>query len=475
MATTPAAASRRFTVAMTVVCTLAIAGIAIGNLTKPQKILAHETVGASQIASTGTSGMTTNKTLESRTLAWSLFDQFLHNGSGNKDWGTWQQWQTRDDLCLDGLSQPCPIHNHSPDYSLQSLAQEDFELPHQGIDGLISISKLRNEKPKDGIPFATVIYNAEAADHVRAAHLNSEQTFAALINSSGNGIPKFKDGSIILKVIWELLYASPGQPSTEAYAHVWDPTHPPDPSPMENKIGDDSTWPTEVVVDEKIKGRCDPGDYELVPSQQTGSGAPSHKKVPLGCFYFVKVTKSNASRIKEEAIPGPYPSPGDYIVLVGLHIIKKVNGNWVWSTVWWTNRPNYSSVTSTNYGAGRPIDQVKRWNHYVVNATNSETDLAGNRVSAFNPYIEGQNANTSATNCISCHSHAVYPNKQSEGVSLGSRDLCGNIPDGYQEQDANTYFQNAATADSLWTLVDKFQPEKSQNPGPITPAVCNAK
>jgi hypothetical protein len=395
-------------------------------------------------------------TPEAHRFAWNLFHALLYNGSGDSDWGDWSTWSTKANLCLQP-NQPCEPKTRSRARSLSDLIEGHLEFPVQESNASSYRDDLANSHMPDSIPYATVLYNRTAAQQIQA---NAQTlTMNALLHNHAQEILALGDGSIVIKTFWELLVNAPSQPQNESL-NVWDPTKPPPSRSVNGSFGIPTVWTNSIIyVDPSKTGTCSKSDYELATGPL--NGAVVQERVPLGCFYSLKVTEENRSSVESGFVPSTHPKPGDFIVLLGAHIIKKVKSRWVWSTFWWTNRPSYSSPAYPSYN-DRPLIWDRRWGHYVMNTTETALNAANQRSIVFNPYIEGAGANPAVSNCILCHARAAFNANVAVGESLGSPDIDGELPAHATVDQDKTYFYETVRTDYLWSLVSG----SSAAPGP---------
>jgi len=137
------------------------------------------------------------------------------------------------------------------------------------------------------------------------------------------------------------------------------------------------------------------------------SGPAPEKAVELDRFFWIQLTKDDVF-VELKC--------GDILVLVGFHLIQKVDkspeepagGNWLWSTYWWDDLDRTRRhLALPMRGAGR---SAAAWTSYVVEATyRSDQPI-------FNPW---KSAETPGSNCAFCHNHAVFPLELVEPAGAG--------------------------------------------------------
>jgi hypothetical protein len=366
-----------------------------------------------------------------------LFRGFLEEGQNS--WGSPTVWKTKRDLCLNpnqrGVAECSKNSEQWHASSFQILALHGLQEPAQQRLALLEKTdeRLNSSQCQQGEPCiaSAVLYNPIASTDIESSRVNLKTTLDGLVPPMGSSksvdIPSLRDRSIIVKTLWEVVKRE------KKLAFVWDP----DPDYLVQANPDGSlgaagsvNWHQSVLRVDTSDKACASTYYQL----------NSKKPVPVGCFRKIYITKTNVRQIDQSALNGVSVAPGDYIVLVGIHIIEKVNGQWVWSTFWWTNNPGFYSKN----GGGRNVGG--RWTHYVMKSTinDAKTPLS-------NPYIEGPDAHTMKLNCITCHKYAVYPLSQQE-VDISN----GQYPNGLQGQAGLDYFAGKVHTDRLWSLVTKY-------------------
>ena len=250
-----------------------------------------------------------------------------------------------------------------------------------------------------GRTFSTAYFNRSTVSTLQlpARDLSKAATLIALwkkLPSSQDSI-QFERSSIVVKPVWRVIPRAEGA----ICLGVWDSE-----KEVRGEGGvPEKNWKRQVVV----KHPSPLGEVKF----PVDCGSPSTTQtVPASLFYSAVLTNS------DELPKNLAGQPGDMLILLGLHIITKEMPDWIWSTYWWHPEPAKSS-----FGAdGRAKGLKAPWRNYRMDVTISEemrSDpfVQGFRV-IFNPYLEaalpplqpGSPGGTSS-NCISCHSRAVWP------------------------------------------------------------------
>jgi hypothetical protein len=197
------------------------------------------------------------------------------------------------------------------------------------------------------------------------------------------------------------------------------------------------TWKQAVAV--SPSGQYKPGDSVKV----SVNGQPPRyiTVVPLSAFYHVRITVQDSANFTQfGAENGDFIGvgndtakdsvlaavrPGNYGLLMAMHVTGKEIPNWTWQSFWWAYNPN-----DPEYGADRPKSIPAPWNHYNMTVAYSMLQPNGQQLIAYNPYLEtslGGSIPTLpppsrdstkwtgvTTNCMSCHRRAAI------GYSRGS-------------------------------------------------------
>lgn len=389
-----------------------------------------------------------------RKHAWDLF-QGLTRGSP-----IWDTWYTKCDVGLKNCGEKFlqdkpnlhkPLRNFEvPIQSLEQVlesgasfnAQSPFSLEsfQQVVEALAIRARAHPE-------FASVIFNQQAADHVRSQCLangsGSTRTAPCSTLPVSGKIKEFQRGAVVLKTFWELVVNEKGIGRLSTWKQeLWNriqQANDHDITRFHNisalKIDLSSTSPT----------TCENRDYR------------DGEIVPLSCFYAIQVSQDDVDALRASpqglvAISDMGILPGDYLVLVALHVTTKEIPEWAWATFWWDNHG-----ASDARAAGRPKNVKPQWSHFLMETTLSGTtplETDGGPKICFNPYLETSLPNGAISNCLQCHSKAAYGQPSQVGAyDLGilGRDgktlASGNQPDPH-------YFDNRVQTDFIWSIAN---------------------
>jgi hypothetical protein len=149
-------------------------------------------------------------------------------------------------------------------------------------------------------------------------------------------------------------------------------------------------------------------------------------------------------------------APGDYAILVAMHVASREVPSWTWQTFWWT-------IDTPVIPA--PIDgRIKPpFNHYQTAVSYSYTQDGLNSPTSlptlcFNPFLETGFDNSTFvypaqlgtnSNCISCHRAAVWPAIPPASAPLGSVNP-GYVANGVIDPGDPYLFSGQTKTDFMW-------------------------
>ena len=296
----------------------------------------------------------------------------------------WEQeclgWKAKCDPDL-MLSADCP-----------STKSENFLFP--GVSPQMSTVKDRG--PNLGM--SSVFYNKTAVDWIKNNHLNQSSQLKTYLDAHPPRVPKFLNGSEIVKTIWQVAYRDDNIPKGDPRIgpiRIFDPTVVQDLGG--GRLDHLINWHSIVYLDAKMKS-CPPGDPDLRSS------------IPLGCFYHVPLDKCAGIFIGNAEEPVgeiPLSTLPCELVLVGVSIAVVQDNNWEWTTFWWTNRAIELGDQAQKKAA---LQLPAAFRHFMMSSTlggGTPQNSAYPRA-VFNPYLEGTQPGGTRSNCIHCHSKAIY-------------------------------------------------------------------
>jgi hypothetical protein len=321
-----------------------------------------------------------------------------------------QNWENK---CTLGLAPGNPLCGSSA-----PAKPDDCPLP-------IATPRVTLEPPiqlggKQFTSMASVRYNLSAARFIRERCLQTVSGLQRLAElekdpSTSNLSSQFPGDAVIIKLIWAM-------PDANNPIGAWDNSLA-QPGGNPNGIGQPNIAGTpwrRVYVNMDTAAPCNSRQYKTDKDTNYNRDTDA---VPINCFYH---RRFNCSEISggSGVVPGNRTpcAPGQTtidVVLTGVHIITAELKNWVWTTYWWTNRPD----DDTQFGADRPelFKHRGQWSFYSMNtalSVDTPTDPGdGLARICFNPYLEGPEANGTVSNCLYCHQMAVYRSSGKPGTT----------------------------------------------------------
>jgi hypothetical protein len=362
----------------------------------------------------------------------------------------WEQspWVGKCDVGL--TNNACP---HSP--AASAAVNPATGLQRLVFTGMLDVpaqTVLMGESPRPNAKLfnlSSALYNPAAQDFV------SDNKLTELATWSGSLPPPLphalKPAALIVKEIWETVPAChPGQTCPQAIA-TWDRAR--GNFPKSSAYSKDTSiqlpplrhWPNQPFVDANPEVPCNPTDY---PPATTGSRT---HPIPIQCFHFLKYDGNQLPlNIRSDHVKFA-PRDPSFIILIGFHVMSGEVRNWTWSTFWWTGQPSLDPKANDKPDALKQLGAP--WNFYAmdtfVSSTNPGPGVAGNPHDhvLFNPYLEGPTPGGQMSNCLYCHSHAVYRSKPTwVPADLETMGIPPATPPD------TTYFNNAIQTHFMWGL-----------------------
>jgi len=162
--------------------------------------------------------------------------------------------------------------------------------------------------------------------------------------------------------------------------------------------------------------------------------------------------------------------PGDYLVLVAMHVMTKELPTWTFQSFWWDNT---TQAQGSKFASQRDtVTSPPMPTAYASYLMTSTYGMNAKRVNpaewpvAFNPYIELAAAHPIQTNCRNCHQRAAFPNpsqKEALGASIENYAtyLLPNAGDPNTLDTLNfenAVFDSLLLVDFLWSIGDRVNP-----------------
>jgi len=247
--------------------------------------------------------------------------------------------------------------------------------------------------PDTGI-LVTVGFSPTAQAWAQQNNLFSVSALKAIYDA-GSGdirsIPVFPVDTVATKPTYKLvtpanlidghLYKMPAWPGTPKVT----------PAIEQDGFGEDA-WPGCVYVDIRHAGRSRSSGIDA----NCKSGPKPGNTYGLGDFVSYPVTAANAASF--ESLIGKIPAPGDFVLLMAMHVTSREIDEWTWQTFFWTPNPAAPPrPSSSTIAKARPPQLKGAAAHYAMSigyqmvAPNQPVTggrSVGAPVTVFNPYLE---------------------------------------------------------------------------------------
>lgn len=379
------------------------------------------------------------------------------------------------------------------------------------------------------IMIAGVIYNDAAINNILGRGLYNAVRLTGFLpptpTSPPSAIPWFPSASIALKpMFW------PVQKGGFTVLPVWDWDANKPGSPSDGKYAGyemQSMWRQAVAVTDLVNPTPPPlvkylygvwnneGTAQIGPityNNTTQISPPAFRVVSVNDFYHRQLNAAELAQLDDcdRAILDASAywaynrafQPGDYVVLIAMHIMTKEQQDWTFQSLWYQpdadkNDPN------CRYCQNRPTNVTdKTFQHYLLTTTYGTVQqgpdghpnyyrppntLPNSQIwpVAYNPYIELAASHPITTNCMNCHHRAAWPpfapDKQIEGRNSSYLpDSPPNPPNPNVLEvfpgNAQPLFNGLATLDSMWAVSDRGgYPELPRKKGSTPPGSTKKK
>jgi hypothetical protein len=148
--------------------------------------------------------------------------------------------------------------------------------------------------------------------------------------------------------------------------------------------------------------------------------------------------------------------PGDFAILVAMHVASREVPSWTWQTFWWTaDAPKIPAPINARINPPFAHYQTSVAYSYTQDGLNSPTSLP---TLCFNPFLETGFGNSTFvypaqlgtdSNCISCHRAAVWPAIPPAAAPSGSVNP-GYVANGVIDPGDPYLFSGQTKTDFLW-------------------------
>ena len=297
-------------------------------------------------------------------------------------------------------------------------------VPFPGLPVTTRTGAAKGSATLAGGPLMTFIhYNPAAHDHIRRHQLYRQATLDALLATAPDereprSIPPLpRDAAVAMTAWWPVASRQPTP------VPVWDPERQTRPRGANGYL----SWPRVLAL------VADPAT--LAPaSRQLAFAGRTHNNLEqarLEQFFHLPVDAPmalqlmNNTRFRNTAMIalGRPLAAGDFLAMVGLHLMTAELDTGVWATYWWHDQPDKGP-----FAADRPAQLPSPWDHYLMDVT-LDTRLPlepdGSPNICFNPWFDATFPDTGdgsgvQANCLSCHQRAAYPVTRAIRVTRGA-------------------------------------------------------
>jgi hypothetical protein len=319
--------------------------------------------------------------------------------------------------------------------------------------------------------FGYVKFDPTSADHVMKQQLLSTNTLNQLLMGGAQQIPVFPSTSLTLKSAFQIISAKNLVDGRYYRLNVWSGP------PTTLQAWGPVFWPGVVWIDIQGGGS---GNGQIDMEASTDGGTRTDQTTyPISSIINHRITRNEAAEFDANQ-PGATVAPGDYAILVAMHVAGREIARWTWQTFWWTPTPSNPQLPSSQaIAALRPAQLTGAAHNYAMSLgydmmtpgqPNTGGQNAGSAIYAYNPYLEARFGagnlpdseqgndpsghpspnNVGVTcNCMSCHMRANYnPNNLATAPDYsGARYTDINDPQ----------FSGTLQVDLLWSLPELAQ------------------
>lgn len=317
----------------------------------------------------------------------------------------------------------------------------NFENPHQLTDHGVADENISSMNKFDGFYANNVCDNLYNNPDVLTSLNESFTGSTPIIERSIQG---FATGTTALKPVF-MLVSQTGYTSIPFWNGAENSTN--FASPASN------TWNQCVAVNPSLENARSsfPTQIPTFIIQDCNGTSVTQQVFSMSDFYHFALTQADIDNFGSSAAGEMAGAqPGDYAVLVAMHVTMKEIPQWTWQTFWWHPTPDSSPAPAIP----RPEEALRAipapFNHYamctayqmVVPETVGTTPLV-----CFNPYLEPGLVGVvgKESNCMTCHSMATWGDGSDFGGGLNYQ------ANGYVDQSSDI-FSDVTKLDFLWSV-----------------------
>ena len=281
-------------------------------------------------------------------------------------------------------------------------------------------------------PLITFIhFDAQAYRHIRRERLFAKERLDAISRhgmpdgsiAGMRTVPRFAPDTVLAMTAWWPVAAT-----GITAMPVWDG------GGQTNAAGGNSyvNWRRAVAIVPGLASSATP-----VRAEFAGRSFPQARRIGLDRLYHVRLNAGGARRLMADpdaedaaaiALGRPLRS-GDYLALVGMHIMTAELQAGVWGTFWWHDRPDEG-----RFAQGRPPGLAGVWRNYLMDVAFDAVlprESDGSPHICFNPWFDaqlpdGRDGKGVTSNCVNCHARASYPRTDFLPVRRGAPDIAAD-------------------------------------------------
>lgn len=426
-----------------------------------------------------------------RNHGWNMFAALLQPAAKYPKWPIWFTWPTTYDVFLpsftpDSLTMTSslleknkkntlisssltstgdtlPVFTNAPYYPLPEYVINNFgKVVNASSNSIAYGSHFLNN---GDIMIATESFSIEAYNWIYATQTNKKSTLQNLYN---NPVTRQQGLNLPQRYIVTKHMYWPVKQNQPSFVPIWNPNQFPNPMTYTGYAGYE-TWndfavinmsKSQVVIDSLpflVGVYSDKSKQKSLTKYVKTSGVQT--MYDLSKFYHHQVTEDEWNNVFSEAdraiitastfwAYGKPFQPGDYLVMVAMHINTKEIPTWALQSIWWTNNP------TGPYSAQRPLTNTPLDNYNMVDGYGIPDKITGNLPIGMNPYIELV-SHPIATNCNNCHIRAGFPEGSTAGTASYQNPDCKYL---LQKMDPATTscLKSYLLTDFQWVIPDNL-------------------
>ncbi len=406
------------------------------------------------------------------------------------------------------------INNPAPKYPINRAVADNPKYQSckesmgvKGHDDWFQLKDGAHIQSNGDIMIAGVIYSDAAIHWILSNNLYNANTLTKMLPPTATSPPTaitpmpvasialkpmfwpVKKGGFTVLPVWDWDANKPGSPSDNKYAgyemqSMWrnavaitdlvNPTPPPTITYLHGVGENDATT------------KLGPITY----NNTTQISPPAFRVVSVNDFYHRQMNQSDLDQldncdraILDASAYWAYDrafQPGDYLVLIAMHIMTKEQPDWAFQSLWY--QPDADKNDTCRYCQNRPTNlKDQTFRHYLLTTTYGTTQqtpadqhpnsyrppntLLGAKLwpVAYNPYIELAASHPITPNCMNCHHRAAWPSFLRPEIENRTSSYLPDSPPNppnpnvleVYPPNAQPLFNGLTTLDAMWAVSDR--------------------